>query len=112
MVGCLLLAGCGKPQADDVATAVPEVTVTTVRKAPLDQELLVSGNLAALPNRDAKVAALVPGRIQAVLVPKRPSLRRARIWRTPGLRQPETRACCNGASPRVRKWKTRAPKFR
>jgi RND family efflux transporter MFP subunit len=67
-MGCLLLSGCDRPQADDTATAVPEVTVTTVQKATLDEDLLVSGNLAALPNRDAKVAPLVPGRIRAVLV--------------------------------------------
>jgi membrane fusion protein, multidrug efflux system len=42
--------------------------VTTVRKGTLSQELLVSGNLVTLPNRDAKLAALVPGRIQAVYV--------------------------------------------
>lgn len=65
---CVFLVGCGKPRADDTVTAVPEVTLTTVQRATLDQELLVSGSLAALPNRDAKLAALVPGRIRAVFV--------------------------------------------
>jgi membrane fusion protein, multidrug efflux system len=68
-LGCVLFAACGKsPEDQDAGVAVPEVTVTTVKRAPLSQELLVSGNLATLPNRDAKLAALVPGRIKAVLV--------------------------------------------
>ena len=60
--------GCGPKDPGAEATAVPEVTVTVVRKAPLSESLRVSGNLAALPNRDAKISALVPGRIQAVQV--------------------------------------------
>ena len=60
--------GCGKTDAGKEETPVPEVTVTTAHQAPLNQSLRVSGNLAAPPNRDAKMAALVPGRIQAVLV--------------------------------------------
>jgi RND family efflux transporter MFP subunit len=65
-----VLAGCGKPsagkeKADDNA---PEVTVAKVSRQVIQQSLLVSGNLAALPNRDAKLAALVAGRIKAVLV--------------------------------------------
>jgi membrane fusion protein, heavy metal efflux system len=65
------LAACGKPGSDEdsgAATAVHEVTVAKVERAPISQNLIVSGNLAALPNRDAKVAALVPGRIARVLV--------------------------------------------
>lgn len=68
LLGCAPFLGCGQREADDRATAVPEVTVTTVQKGPIDQALLVSGNLAAVPNHDAKVAALVPGRIKSVLV--------------------------------------------
>lgn len=70
----LALAGCGKKsgEADEdskgEATAVPDVTVTKVTRAPLQDNLIVSGNLAAPPNHDAKVAALVPGRISSVLV--------------------------------------------
>jgi len=64
--------GCGhksggdegeKPQANPA-----EVTVTKVQRTQIVSKLLVSGNLAAPPNRDAKVAALVPGRIARVLV--------------------------------------------
>jgi membrane fusion protein, heavy metal efflux system len=64
------LGGCGKPGDDEASDAgpSPEVTVAKVERAPIAQNLIVSGNLAALPNRDAKVAALVPGRIARVLV--------------------------------------------
>lgn len=68
------LAGCGKhADSDDEETAkagaaVPEVTVAKVERAPISDNLIVSGNLAALPNHDAKVAALVPGRVARVMV--------------------------------------------
>jgi len=65
---CVVLVSCGKAEKTEADEAAPEVTITTVRKGKLAQELLVSGNLAALPNRDAKVAALVPGRIKSLLV--------------------------------------------
>jgi membrane fusion protein, multidrug efflux system len=71
VIALAMLAACGKSSAhkekagDDNA---PEVTVAQVQKKVIQQDLLVSGNLAALPNRDAKLAALVPGRIKAVLV--------------------------------------------
>ena len=65
------LSGCAKHsggERDSAATPVPDVTVARVERAPFAQNLIVSGNLAALPNRDAKVAALVPGRVGRVLV--------------------------------------------
>ncbi len=63
-----LTVACGKSGAEKDAPPVAEVTVTTAHHGALAEKLLVSGNLAALPNRDAKIAALVPGRIQSVLV--------------------------------------------
>ena len=64
------LGGCSKHAADssDESAPVPDVTVTKVVRAPIADNLMVNGNLAAEPNRDAKVAALVPGRIARVLV--------------------------------------------
>lgn len=65
----LALAGCSNPgDEEDSGAVIPEVTVTRVERAPITENLIVSGNLAALPNRDAKVAPLVPGRIARVLV--------------------------------------------
>ncbi|MBI3475826.1 MAG: efflux RND transporter periplasmic adaptor subunit [Acidobacteria bacterium] len=64
----LLSMSCSKKDPATEAAIVPEVTVTVVHKAPLNDSLRVSGNLSALPNRDAKVSAVVPGRIAEVLV--------------------------------------------
>jgi RND family efflux transporter MFP subunit len=71
MLLSLTLAGCGKPSgAEDSGTAapVPDVTIAKVERAPISQNLIVSGNLAALPNRDARVATPAPGRVARVLV--------------------------------------------
>jgi membrane fusion protein (multidrug efflux system) len=68
LVLCVLAAGCSTTGGDSSAGPVPDVTATTVVKGVLTQELPVSGNLVTVPNRDAKLAALVAGRIQAVYV--------------------------------------------
>src|SRR5262249_43086828 len=64
------LIACNKQSDEDSGSGapVPDVTVAKVQRAPVVQSLIVSGNLAAAPNRDAKLAALVPGRIARVLV--------------------------------------------
>jgi len=66
----LVLTGCGRHTDDEsrAGTPVPDITVANVQRAAIAQDLIVSGNLAALPNHDAKVAPLVPGRIARVLV--------------------------------------------
>ena len=67
----LALNACSKSASEQESApqaAVPDVTVTKVERAAISQNLTISGNLAALPNRDAKVAALVPGRIARVIV--------------------------------------------
>jgi len=68
----MLVSGCGKHgDSQDSANEtgpVPEVTVTKVKRAALDSTLAVNGNLTGPPNRDARVAALVPGRVAHVLV--------------------------------------------
>lgn len=71
MLLCFGFTGCGQPGGTETSgspSAVPEVTVAKVERARITQNLIVNGNLAALPNRDAKVTALVPGRIARVLV--------------------------------------------
>jgi cobalt-zinc-cadmium efflux system membrane fusion protein len=72
LVFAMMLGGCSKraESAEDAsgATPVPDVTVAKVIRAPIADSLSISGNLAAEPNHDAKVAALVPGRISRVLV--------------------------------------------
>lgn len=67
----LSFAACGKHGDSDEekkGEPVPDVTVAKVVRAIIADNLIVNGNLAALPNHDAKVAALVPGRISRVLV--------------------------------------------
>jgi RND family efflux transporter MFP subunit len=68
--GIVILCGCGRQSSGEPrgGTAEAEVTVTRVEKGMLSQDLLVSGNLVTLPNQDAKVAALVSGRIERVFV--------------------------------------------
>jgi RND family efflux transporter MFP subunit len=69
--GIALLWGCRKQSSGEnetKGTTAAEVTVTRVQQGPLSENLLVSGNLAALPNQDAKIGALVAGRIERVLV--------------------------------------------
>ncbi len=78
VVAGLVLAtftGCSrKPGADEEEasrnpeTVVVEVTVTRVARAEISQTLAVSGTIAALPNQDVRVSALVQGRITAMMV--------------------------------------------
>ena len=70
LAASLALAGCGRNSAADAGenTPVPEVTVAKVERGKLAQDLTVSGNLTAVPNRDAKLSALIAGRIAKVLV--------------------------------------------
>lgn len=72
----LSLLACSKPPAGDEgadnsetpANTVVEVTLTKVVRGDISSNLTVSGTIAALPNQDVKVSALVPGRISAMLV--------------------------------------------
>jgi membrane fusion protein (multidrug efflux system) len=68
------LAGCGpstgaqgEEQAAKPEEAVAEVTVTKVARESISLTLQISGTIAAVPNRDAKVSAQVPGRIAELL---------------------------------------------
>jgi len=63
------LTTCSTHHGEEVdTTAIPEVTVAKVQRVRLQTKIVVNGNLAGLPNRDAKLAPLVPGRIARVLV--------------------------------------------
>jgi cobalt-zinc-cadmium efflux system membrane fusion protein len=73
LVLTMVVIGCSKKSSDaedagNESSAVPDVTVTKVVRAPIADNLMVSGNLAAAPNHDAKVAPMVPGRVARVLV--------------------------------------------
>lgn len=70
----VLAAGCGSSRQDpddeggSPSTAVPEVTLVKVERKAIADELTASGNLAAPPNRDARIGALVAGRIIEIAV--------------------------------------------
>ena len=67
-----MLCGCRKQSSGENepkgTTTEAEVTITKVEQGALFENLLVSGNLVSLPNQDAKVGALVAGKIERVLV--------------------------------------------
>jgi len=67
-LGCSKKGGDADDESKPATAAVPDVTVVKVKRASLVLDLAVSGNVAALPNEDAKIAALVSGRIARVLV--------------------------------------------
>lgn len=83
MVSVVLLAclatGCGHASSDTEQQPVPEVTVTKVRRGVVAENVLVSGNLVSLPNKDAKITALVPGRIDSVLVTEGDSVKQGQV---------------------------------
>ena len=69
--GITLLCGCRTQTAGETESkSVPQadVTVIKVQEGVLFESLLVSGNLASLPNQDAKIGALVAGRIERMFV--------------------------------------------
>jgi RND family efflux transporter MFP subunit len=72
LVAGLAIAGCGRhgdpDEGENSNTPVPEVTLAKVERGVIAQDLTVSGNLTAVPNRDAKLSALIAGRIAKVLV--------------------------------------------
>jgi len=57
-----------KETLEGASQSVAEVTLASVEKARISSELTVTGVVAALPNRDVKVSALVPGRIAGMMV--------------------------------------------
>jgi RND family efflux transporter MFP subunit len=70
------LAGCSHKAGGDAEEgggekappAVVEVTLTKVTRADISQDIAISGNIAALPNRDVRVSSLVAGRVAELSV--------------------------------------------
>jgi membrane fusion protein (multidrug efflux system) len=66
------LAACGRAPAEDAVEppAVPTIsaTVAAATTRAMQETLTVRGTIAALPNEDVKVSALVPGRVVALRV--------------------------------------------
>lgn len=57
-----------EPQGGGSDAATAEVTLTRVARADVSQSLLITGNIAALPNQDVRISSQVPGRIAQLLV--------------------------------------------
>ena len=74
VVIALALTGCSSGGSSDDDTAAPagsavvQVTLTRVTRADISQMLTITGSVAAPPNRDVKVSALVSGRVTEVSV--------------------------------------------
>jgi RND family efflux transporter MFP subunit len=74
VIVCAVLAclACGRKNGEEEPepAQVPTISadVGTVARRTLSEELTVRGAIAALPNEDVKVSALVPGRVTAVTV--------------------------------------------
>jgi HlyD family secretion protein len=73
VISALSLAACSHPASEDSAggnaeAMVAEVTLTQVTRADIRRIVTVTGTVAALPNQDVKVSALVPGRIASMTV--------------------------------------------
>lgn len=69
VIACV--AGCGHKGASDSDNAgadasggaIPEVTLVKVARGDIQETAAMSGTVAALPNQDVRVSALVPGRV-------------------------------------------------
>src|SRR5579862_2049978 len=61
-------AGGSDDEAAQKEAAVAQVTLTTVSRGDISRILLVNGPVAAPPNRDVKISALVPGRVSELSV--------------------------------------------
>jgi len=79
----LLLPACGKAGNEDEVKA-PEVPtifaeVAKVARQTITRELIVRGTIAAAPNQDVKISALVAGRVVAMRVAEGDSVRKGQV---------------------------------
>jgi HlyD family secretion protein len=70
VLSALLIAGCGKGAAPEAPAEKPsvEVAVAHVTRGSIRSTLSVTGVLSPLPDQEAKVSPLAPGRIKQMLV--------------------------------------------
>src|ERR1700733_663082 len=69
LLACTLFVACSQKAADDESAAKSEATATQVTVTPVtvgsvSRLLQLTGSVAAVPNRDVKLSALVAGRIE------------------------------------------------
>ncbi len=79
----LLLSACSKKaEEDEVKSAqVPTISAETakVTRQPMAREIIVRGIVAAAPNEDVKISALVAGRVVAVPVAEGDTVRKGQV---------------------------------
>jgi membrane fusion protein (multidrug efflux system) len=80
----ILTAGCGGASHEEEETEPAEVPTIVAETAPVTRktivdELVVRGTIAAVPNEDVKVSALVAGRVNAVTVAEGDSVRQGQV---------------------------------
>lgn len=80
----VLCAGCGGGKPSDEEPKPAEVPTITAETAPVSRrtlldELTVRGTIAAVPNEDVKVSALVAGRVNAVPVAEGDAVARGQV---------------------------------
>jgi RND family efflux transporter MFP subunit len=63
-----LISGCRAAAEKDAPAPKPQVRAVTLALEKIEPRIPIAGVLAPLPGRDVKVGALVPGRIDRVLV--------------------------------------------
>jgi len=70
-----------KEEAEPQPPDVPTITADTAKVArrTLVDELVVRGSIAALPNEDVKVSALVPGRVVSVTIAEGDTVREGQV---------------------------------
>ena len=79
----LLLPACGKNAAEDEVKApeVPTISadVAKVTRQPITRDLIVRGTIAAAPNADVKISALVAGRVVGMPVAEGDTVRQGQV---------------------------------
>ena len=84
LVLLLVLPACGKKGGDGDEVKAPEVPtisaeVAKVARQTITHELIVRGTIAAAPNEDVKISALVAGRIVGMRVAEGDSVRKGQV---------------------------------
>ncbi len=84
LVLLVALPACGRKGGDEDEVKSPEVPtisaqVAKVVRQPITRELIVRGTVAAAPNEDVKISALVAGRVVAMPVAEGDSVRKGQV---------------------------------
>jgi RND family efflux transporter MFP subunit len=83
LAAILFPAACSRSASEETIQAeeLPSITAdqAAVALATIRDELVVRGAVSALPNKDVRISALVPGRITAVLVAEGDAVREGQV---------------------------------